>query len=122
MFKTIKIDNTSIYRPNDFSPNKTQVYKGEITTVTGKTIADLIGWKWDDLEMQWDALPQSQLKFIMSLSGEHTIEFEWADGKTYSEAFRPSSNVSTNTRVTYPDGTEIWKDVKFSISFIDTHR
>lgn len=122
IFTYIQINGTNIIRPNDFAPQKEQVYAGEITTHSGKTIADLIGWRWSDLEMKWDILPQSQMRFLAGLSGENTITFTDAVGESHTEKFRLISHVSTNTRVTRPDGSQIWKDVTLSISFIETHR
>lgn len=121
IYSTIKINGTEILRPNDFSPQREDIYAAEITTCTGKTIADLIGWKYSDMELSWDTLPQEQLEVLLSMSGESTIIFTDADGESHTESIVRNSAVSTSTRATDVSGNPVWKDVKVEVKFLNAH-
>ena len=120
-YNTITIDGKSYYRPNGFTPAREYVYAGEITTCTGKTIADLVGWKYSDIELDWDAIPQAQLENLLALNGtEVTMTFTDVDGTTASESVIPATHSMTATR--YLNGsTPIWKDIKTTLRFINVH-
>lgn len=119
-FNNIKINGTNIYRPNGFTPQRQDVYAAEITTCTGKTIADLIGWKFANMTMQWDALPQDQLEVLLAMSGECTLEFTDADGVARTEAVVRTSAVTTATRFTR-NGVPVWSNVQLEVMFLNAH-
>ena len=120
ILNTIKINDTDIIRPNDFSPAREDIYAAEITTCSGKTIADLVGWKYSDMEMKWDVLPQGQLDVLLAMSGECPLVFTDADGE-HTETIIPTSRVYVASRFTYSDGTSVWHDVSLGVSFINAH-
>lgn len=120
-FTKIKINGAEIIRPNDFTPERTDLYAAEITTMTGRKIADLIGWKYGDMTLQWDAIPESQLNYLLGLKGECTLVFEDPDGTEHTEAIMRTGIVTTATRFTGPEGTPLWSNVSMSISFLDSH-
>ena len=121
-FNMIKINGVDIIRPNDFTPERTDIYAGEITTLTGSKRADLIGWQYADMTMQWDALPEEQLQVLLGMTGVCTIEFEDADGLQHKENIRRISAVTSATRFNGPDDTPLWKNVNVAIGFMDAHK
>lgn len=121
VFNTIRINSTDILAPNDFQPSREDVYAGEITTCTGKLIADRIGWKYSDMALQWDMLPQADLMVLIGITGQFDLVFEDVDGSTVTEAAIPKSKVFTGTRYTDLQGNVIWRDVQFGITFINVH-
>lgn len=121
IFNTITVNGTEIFRPNDFSPAREDLYAAEITTCTGKTIADLIGWKYSDMDLKWDSLPQAQLDVLLSMSGESTLGFRDVDGADHTESIVPTSRVFVATRSTGPDGNGLWKDVSVGVKFLNVH-
>jgi hypothetical protein len=121
IYSTIQINGKEILRPNDFSPQREDIYAAEITTCTGATIADRIGWKYSDMTLEWDTLPQSQLEVLLSMSGESTITFTDADGISHTEKIVRTSAVSTATRSTSADGNPVWSDVKVEVRFLDAY-
>lgn len=118
VFRTITIDSTQIYAPNDFELERVPIYEGEYTSCTGKTFADLVGWKYGEQKLVWGTLPTDQLRFLIGLTGQHTITFMGMDGQTHTEPFVPTSVVAMRGRETLPDGGELWHDISLSISFI----
>lgn len=121
IFNTITLDNNTLIRPNGFSPNREYVFAGEITTCTGKTIADLIGWKYADISLEWDALPQDQLEALLGLNGtEVTLSWTDVDGTTASESVVPLTH-SLTARREVCDGIPSWKNIKTDLRFINVH-
>ena len=121
IFNSIAINGTALYRPSDFSPSRESVYAAEYTTCSGKTIADLIGWKYSDMELKWDTLPQNQLDVLLAMSGECALTFNDADGVEHTESVIPTTRVFVATRHTGMDGNPMWTNVSVGVRFVDAH-
>ena len=117
---TITINNVEIFRPNDFTPEREDVYAGEYTTCTGKTVADRIGWKFSDMSLEWDMLTADMMSTITSLPGSFDITFTDSDGSHTATVIK-TGFANTATRLTDNFNNVIWKNVKLNISFIDAH-
>ena len=121
-FNTIKVGGTTIYRGNEFTLQREYVYAGEYETCTGKRIADLVGWRYADTTITWDALPQAQFNVILGLTGQKSFMFSDETGTDVTETVRPQVITSQATRFTNPyDGSVVWKNIELQIRFIDTH-
>lgn len=116
----IKINSESIRRPPGFAPEREDIYRGDYVTCTGKTIADRIGWKYSDMSLEWDALPQSMVDVLVGMSGACTLEFDDADGEIHEEQVVRTSIVALRHKYTQ-GGVTIWKNVKTQIMFIGSH-
>ena len=121
IYSLIKINDTDILRPNDFSPQREDIYAAEITTCTGKTIADRIGWRYADMTLEWDMLPQESLNLLLSMTGASSITFTDADGTVHTERIVRASAVMTSTRTVTAGGSPVWKDVRVEVKFINAH-
>lgn len=121
IYSMIKINDTDILRPNDFSPHREDIYAAEITTCTGKTIADRIGWRYADMTLEWDMLPQESLELLLDMTGECSITFTDADGVLRTESIVRTSAVTTSTRTRTHAGSPVWKDVRVEVRFLDAH-
>lgn len=121
IYSTMKLNGKEILRPNDFSPKREDIYAAEITTCTGKTVADLIGWRYSDMTLSWDMLPQDQLEALIEMRGTGELEFTDADGETHLEEIIRISAVTTSTRAKDVEGNPIWKDVQVEVRFINAH-
>ena len=116
----IQINGEDIYRPREFKLEREDIYKGGYTTCTGKYVADRVGWRYADTTLSWDALPQSMIEVLISMSGESTLTFTDADGEEYTESVIRSSAVYMQHRHTV-DGVTYWTDVECGVRFIDAH-
>ena len=116
----IIINGEQIPRPPKFSPAREDIYKGNYVTCTGKTIADRIGWKYSDMSLEWDGLPQQAVDVLVNMSGVNTIVFDDLDGEIVEEQIVRSSAVALRHRYTF-GGVVIWKKVKVEIKFIGSH-
>ena len=120
MYEYIEINGVQIPRPPDFSVQREDVYAQEITTCTGKIIADRIGWKYSDTELSWEALCQEYVDTLVNMSGVNTLKFDDADGTEHTENAIVLSKVWMRHRYTWR-GKTIWKDVRVEVRFINVH-
>lgn len=122
IFHTITIDGTEIYRGNEFTLQREMIFAGEIETCTGDRHADLVGWRYADLTVNWDALPEDQMAALLALTGESvSMSFADAENNTVTETVIPRTITATATRHTRADGSAIWKGVGLQLTFLESH-
>ena len=117
------INTITLPRPSDFTPQREMEYRAEYTTSTGRILADYIGWRYADLTLQWDMLPQDLLRALLSLNPlqKKYLIFTDASGLQQTEEFMITNHVSTGTRITDMDRNVIWKDVQMGVRFNVVH-
>lgn len=120
IYNKIYIDGRPYFRPNDFEIKREDVYAGEYTTCTGKLIADKIGWKYSDLPMKWDILPDEDLVYLTTLTGAFNLIFRDSDGQ-HTETVIRKGFTNTPTRITGPEGSKIWTGIEMEVTFLNTH-
>lgn len=116
----IQINGTSIPRPPAFAPQREDIYKGDYVTCTGKMIADRVGWRYAEMTLEWDALPQNYVDVLVDISGACVLQFDDADGNMHEEQIVRSSLVGRRHKYTQ-NGVTIWKNVSVNIKFIGSH-
>jgi len=116
----ITINGNQILRPPTFAPQIEDIYAGEYTTCTGKTVGDVVGWKYSDATLTWDALPQSSVDVLVAMSGENTLSFVNPSGMITTETIIRDSVVQLQNRNTIR-GEVWWKNVSVAIRFINAH-
>ena len=116
----ITINGNQILRPPAFAPQIEDIYAGEYTTCTGKTVGDVVGWKYSDATLTWDALPQSSVDVLVAMSGENTLSFVNPSGMITTETVIRDSVVQLQNRNTIR-GEVWWKNVSVQIRFINAH-
>jgi len=121
-FNTISIDGNEIFRGNDFTLQREFIYAGEYETCTGKRCADVVGWRYGDLTVSWDNLPQNQLEYLLDLSGtEVNMAFSNESGTTVTEKVRPMVLSSQASLYTDPFGVKSWKNISLQLQFTEAH-
>lgn len=120
IFNSITVNGIQIFRPNEMPIAREDVYAGEYTTCTGRTIADRIGWKYSDMDLQWDTLTDAMLTALINLRGAFEITFTDFDG-SHTETVIRDDFTSTPTRLTSYDGTSVWKNVAMKVRFLNVH-
>ena len=122
VFNTIKIGNDEIFRSNGFTLAREWIYAAEIVTCTGKVCADVVGWRYSNLSLEWDNLPQAQLQKILALDGtEVDMTFINELNESVTEAVIPTITTAQVTRLTDPNGDVAWQGVKLEVRFINAH-
>ena len=116
----ITINGNQILRPPTFAPQVEDIYAGEYTTCTGKTVGDVVGWKYSDVTLTWDALPQSSVDVLIAMSGENSLTFVSPSGTTTTETVIRDSAVQLQNRNTIR-GEVWWKNVSVAIRFVNAH-
>ena len=120
IFNTIIIDGKEIFRPNAFALQREQIYSGEIETCTGKRLADRVGWRYADLSLGFDTLPQDQLNKLLSLTGAVTMTFVDEQNNQVSEQVILKTSSATATRFT-KDGHAVWSGINAEVQFLNAH-
>lgn len=122
IFNTISIDEVEIFRGNNFTLEREWIYAAEIETCTGKRCADVIGWRYKDLSISWDNLPQDQLQTILDLDGsEVNMTFTNEQNQSVTEAVIPLVTTAQITRLTDPNGNVAWSGIGLQVRFINAH-
>ena len=116
----IIINGEQIPRPPKFMPAREDIYKGDYVTCTGKIIADKVGWKYSDMTLEWDGLPQQAVDVLVNMSGVGSMVFDDLDGEIVEEQIVRTSAVALRHRYTL-GGVVVWKKVKINIRFIGSH-
>lgn len=118
----MNINGYSIPYPNNFTLQKVPNIVNEMQTLTGKTVADVNGWKYGDTELQWDTLLDADLQNLLAAISSNTFEviFKDIDGidHTVNAVFRGRANVKTPM---FHKGVTVWNDVKIELSFPDCY-
>lgn len=122
VFNTITVNGKTLYRGNDMSLQREWIYAGEYETCNGGIRGDVVGWRFKDISLEWDTLPQSMLGQIIALSGQAVnMTFVSESGEEMTERVIPKASAAEATRFTGPDGFAVWKDVKMELQFVDAH-
>lgn len=118
----ITINNKQIPYPNDFQMKKTPNKVGTITTMSGKTISDVNGWKYANTTMQWDTLLETDLQNLLTAISDNEFQITFADidgNHTVNAVLE--SRVNTKTRFR-DNGNIVWKDINIEVSFPDCYQ
>lgn len=114
----ININGYEMPYPNNFSPSKVPNVVNEMTTLTGKVVADVNGWRYGDTDLNWDTLLDSDLQNLLSAISESSfpITFLDIDGvqHTVTAVLKGRSNVKTPI---FNNGVTVWKDITIPLSF-----
>ena len=118
----IEIDGTKIPYPNNFTLQKIPHIVNEMTTLTGKTVADINGWKYADTELSWDTLLDEDLQNLLTVLQFDTFQISFYDldgtEQTINAVLKGRANVKTPM---FYKGATVWKDVSVSLSFPDCY-
>lgn len=120
IFNTIIIDGKEIFRPSAFTLQREQIYSGEIETCTGKRLADRVGWRYADLSLGFDTLPQDQLNKLLSLTGAVTMTFVDEENNSVSEQVILKTSSATATRLTI-NNSPVWRGINAEVQFLNAH-
>ena len=118
----ITINGQDIPYPNDFELQKIPNIVNEMTTLTGRVVADVNGWRYADAELTWDTLLGEDLQNLLTAIAktEFEVSFLDIDGniRTVNAVLRGRANVKTPM---FHNGVTVWKDVKITLSFPDCY-
>mgnify|MGYP001439567046 CR=1 FL=1 len=116
----MKINGTEIINCNDLNPQRETVLSGEYTTCNGETRADVVGWKYSDLTLAWDALPETELLKIYAASGETAFTFQDPVDGEVTENVIVTIKSPVQCRF-IENGIALWKNISVTVRFLDAH-
>lgn len=118
----LKIGSRYLPYPNGFRPKHELVKAATLVAADGTTYADVVGWKYANMEFKWDSLTDEQLQdliYTTSANVQSLMMFKdpfTPDGSKRVYAVRVSA-IATKTRLKRMDGTIVWKDVTCEFEF-----
>jgi len=122
VFNAITLNGEEIFRGNEFTLSREYIYAGEYETCTGKRVGDIVGWRYADLSLTWDNLPQSQLQKVIGLNGSAVaMTFSNEFNETVTEMVIPTVTTAQVTRLTDPQGNVAWSGIGLTLKFINAH-
>mgnify|MGYP003290435498 FL=1 len=122
VFNTITLNGEEIFRGNEFTLSREYIYAGEYETCTGKRVGDIVGWRYADLSLTWDNLPQSQLQKVIGLNGSAVaMTFSNEFNENVTEMVIPTVTTAQVTRLTDPQGNVAWSGIGLTLKFINAH-
>lgn len=119
-FNYIYLNGIQYIRPSGFQIQREDIYAGEYETCTGKIIGDRIGWRYSNMTLTFDSLPNDKLQELSGLNEPVELYFVDDDGE-HSEQVIRTGFANTPTRFTHPDGSVVWRNVSVQLRFIDAH-
>lgn len=118
----LTINGYQVPYSNDLQLQKVPNIVNEMTTLTGKVVADINGWRYADTTLSWDTLLDQDLQNLLTAisTNEFLIEFIDIDGATHSvnAVLKGRTNVKTPI---FHNGQTVWKDVSVALSFPDCY-
>ena len=118
----ITINGQDIPYSNDFTLQKVPNIVNEMTTMTGRVVADVNGWRYADTELAWDTLLGEDLQNLLTAIAENEFEVSFLDidgeVRTVNAVLRGRANVKTPM---FHNGKTVWRDVKITLSFPDCY-
>ena len=114
----ITINGYQVPYPNDFEMEQVPNIVGEIITMSGRTIADINGWKYADTTLQWGTLLDEDLHNLLNAISvpSFNITFTDIDGttKTVEAIFRGITHTKTPL---FNNGVVVWQNIQVALSF-----
>lgn len=118
----ITINGYDIPYPNDFQLQRVPNIVNEITTLTGKVVADVNGWRYGDTDLNWDTLLDGDLQNLLAAiaNSSFQVKFYDIDGveHTVNAILRNRANIKTPM---FHRGVTVWRDVSIQLSFPDCY-
>ena len=118
----ITINGYDIPYPNDFQLQRVPNIVNEMTTLTGKVVADVNGWHYGDTDLTWNTLLDGDLQNLLAAisSSSFPVKFKDIDGleHTVNAVLKNRANIKTPM---FHRGATVWRDVSIQLSFPDCY-
>ena len=116
------INGQEIPYPNSLQLQKVPNVINEMTTLTGRVVADVNGWRYADTELQWDTLLDDDLQKLLTAISDSMFEISFTDIdgslRSVNALLRGRANIKTPM---FYKGVTVWSDVRISLSFPDCY-
>lgn len=116
------INGFSVPYPNSLELQRVPNIVNEITTLTGKVVADVNGWRYGDTTLQWDTLLNQDLENLLTAISVSSfpVTFNDIDGVSHTVNAVLKGRANVKTPIFEPNAV-LWRDVSISLSFPDCY-
>lgn len=117
----IKINNIEIPHPLNFAMQPAPNINNEYVTLDGETVADICGYKYADVTLEWEYLKESDLQNLLTQTNTSSGLFDFTyedveDGVKTIKAYR-TSLTTQETRSRDANNNIIWRNIKMGVTF-----
>jgi len=122
----IKINGKDFPHPIDFRMQTVPNLTAQLTTMSGKNIADINGWKYADMTLSWEYLESTQLLELLRetdpMQGAFSFTFDdlTTGEPTTVNAIR--TEVGGRRLAVTEHGKTVWVDIQIGVSFPDCYQ
>jgi len=124
--KYIQINGKNFPHPLDFQMSTQPNLTSQLTTMSGRNIADVNGWTYADMTLSWQWLENGDLQELIRetdpMQGSFTFTFDdiTTGQPTTVNAIRTS--VGGKRLAVLDHGKVVWVDIQLSVSFPDCYQ
>lgn len=113
-----QINGKGFTRPDNFVMKRKPHLAAQLKTLSGRTIGDIRGWKYEDATLKWGCLPESAVEeLLVQTAGGFTIRFDDLDGEREANAVCTSFGASKAFAV--KNSAAVYTDFEMEVEFID---
>lgn len=122
----LKVNGIRVPYSNDFTMSKVPNVTNETVTLSGKTIWDYSGWKYENVDLSWDYLKHEEylqlLEATNPMNGTFNLTFinENEQEETVT-AYRLKAG-RTKTQLKGTNGEIIWTGITLTLAFPDCYK
>lgn len=122
----IQINGKDFPHPLNFKMSTVPNITSQLTTMAGKTIADVNGWKYADMTLAWEWIESSQLIDLLQetdpMKGSFTFKFDDITSGEPVTVNAIRTNVGGRRLAAVDNGRTVWVDIQMSVSFPDCYQ
>ena len=124
--KYIKINGKDFPHPLDFEMSTQPNITSQLTTMSGRNIADVNGWTYADMTLSWQWLESNDLNTLIRETDPMHGSFTF----TFDDITTGKPNTVNAIRLSFggkrlpvvDNGKTVWVDIQMSISFPDCYQ
>jgi hypothetical protein len=124
--KYIKINGKDFPHPLDFEMSTQPNITSQLTTMSGRNIADVNGWTYADMTLKWQWLESKDLNELIRetdpMQGSFTFTFDDITTGQPNTVNAIRTSFGGQRLPVVDKGKTVWVDIEMSISFPDCYQ
>lgn len=119
----IRLNGIEFPYPNGFTMQREANIVSSITTMTGRIIADVNGWRYRAQTLNWGVLMPDKLQQLMDIVAGVEFDLTFIDGTEGEKTIKAIATSSTLRKTIhhFENGVPIFNDVSMEVTFPDAY-